>query len=284
MILLDTVTLDTEQANVFIQHLKDMIPSLIDFGFTIVIALIIWFVGTRIIKFVRKIGKRAMDRSNLDEGVKQFLDSFMKFAMYFLLVVIIGTKFGVTTASVIALLGSAGLAVGLAMQGSLSNFAGGVLILLLKPFLVGDYILTESGLEGTVKEIQIFYTRLLTVDGRVVVIPNGKLSDGIVTNVSKMDKRRVDLTVDVTYQANLGEVKKIIKDAFEAEQRRILDEPIDVYVDKLGQSAVSIGVKVWVHTEDYLMMKNYFTEQLKLVLDQHQIEIPYPKMDVMIKQ
>ncbi|MEG0806111.1 MAG: mechanosensitive ion channel [Lachnospiraceae bacterium] len=281
ILLTQTVVKDP---GVLVTHLKGMVPQLVSFGLEVVAAVFIYLIGVKVIKLIRKLFRRGMDRTDMEEGAKQFLDSFAKFALYFLLIVLIGTKFGVTTASVVALLGSAGLAVGLALQGSLSNFAGGVLILLLKPFSVGDYIITESGKEGTVTEIQIFYTRLTTADNKLIVIPNGKLSDGVVTNVSKLETRRVDLSIRVPYQSNLKEVRELMEELIWKETQRVPEMPPEVFVDQLQESSILIACRVWVKTENYWEVKWRLTEQLKELMDKNGIEIPFPQIDVNIQQ
>jgi small conductance mechanosensitive channel len=167
------------------KYLQDLTPSLLGFLVQLMIAVIILLVGSRMIKMLVKMVRRFLERGKVEAGVVSFLSSFVKYALYFVLAMIILGQFGVTTSSVIAVLGSAGLTMGLALQGSLSNFAGGVLILLLKPFVVGDYILDNaSSEEGTVKEITIFYTKLLTIDNKLILIPNGSLSNSSITNYS----------------------------------------------------------------------------------------------------
>ena len=169
----------------FAQYINDNIPALIGFGVKVLLAIIFFFIGRKVIKIIRKLIKRSFERSSADKGVQQFIDSMVKVVLYALLIFSIAAKFGVDTASVAALLASGGVAIGLALQGSLSNFAGGVLILLLKPFVVGDYIIEDSQKnEGTVKEIQIFYTKLSTVDNKTIVIPNGTLANTSLTNVT----------------------------------------------------------------------------------------------------
>ena len=174
-------------------YLEDMLPYLASFAIRVLIAAIIYFIGKKIIKWVRKVLGRALERSGVDKGVRQFLDSATKITLYFILAIAVINQLGVETTSVVAVLGSAGLTLGLALQGSLSNFAGGVLILLFKPFKVGDYIIEDTHKnEGTVAEIMIFYTKLLTADNRIVVIPNGILANSSLTNVTHQKKRRVD--------------------------------------------------------------------------------------------
>lgn len=265
--------------------LKGLLPWFLNFGFQILLAVVVYAVGARIIKFVRKIVRRWMERADADIGVKQFIDSLVKYSLYFILVVIILTFFGVTTASVVAVLGSAGLALGLAVQGTLSNFAGGVLILLLKPFHVGDYIIEDThGNEGTVTEISIFYTKLSTGDNKIIVIPNGSLANSSLTNVTHSEKRRMDLEVGIAYDADLKKAKDILYRLAEEEGDRLKSEEILVFVSELAASEVKIGLRFWVKTEDYWNVRWRLLESIKLSLDEAGIEIPYQKLDVQVKR
>ncbi|MBE5907148.1 MAG: mechanosensitive ion channel [Lachnospiraceae bacterium] len=268
-----------EKSNVFVEYVKGLIPGALDFAVDVLIALLIYIIGVKLISIIRKMIQRMMERSHLDAGVKSFLDSLTKFALYFLLIVFIATRFGATTASVTALVGSAGLAVGLALQGSLANFAGGVLILVMKPFELGDYIITDSG-EGTVMQIQICYTRLLTVDNKMVVIPNGKLSDGVITNVTKMEKRRVDFTYSIAYGEDIKKAKGVIEEIFNADEARIAEDPIEVFVDSLRESDVVLGARIWVKTEDYWTTKFRLQEQILEAFSREGIVIPFPQMEI----
>ncbi len=289
----ETRTLETmEQAaeklkepGVFRSWLESLIPGLLGFALEIVLAVVVYFIGTRIISFARKILRRWLERTEADTGVKQFLDALLKYVLYFILIVIILTLFGVTAASVVAVVGSAGLTVGLALQGSLSNFAGGVLILMLKPFKVGDYIIEDThGNEGTVAEISIFYTRLLTADRKTIVIPNGTLANSSLTNATHSETRRIDIEVGIAYEADLKLAKEILKKQAEAETCRLPEEEILVFVSELGASEVKIGLRIWVRTEDYWPVKWRLTENIKLALDEQKIEIPYQKIDVQMRQ
>ena len=193
-----------EEVSKLTQYINDKIPDVIDFALSVVLALVVFIIGAKLIGWVRKLVKRSLERSSVDKGVEQFVDSMLKFGLYALLIFSIGKNFGLDTTSVAAVLASGGVAIGLALQGSLSNFAGGVLILLLKPFVVGDYIIEDTNkCEGTVKEIQIFYTKLVTMDNKTVVIPNGTLANNSLTNVTAQDKRKLDLKVDISYDADL---------------------------------------------------------------------------------
>lgn len=262
-------------------YLEGMIPSLLGFLVQVVVALLVILIGSRIIKGILKLVKKALVRGKAEAGVVTFLCSLIKYGLYFILAMLVLAEFGIATSSVVAVLGSAGLTVGLAMQGSLSNFAGGVLILMLKPFVVGDYIL-DSGTsqEGTVESITIFYTRLLTADNRLVMIPNGTLSNSSIINVSHMEKRRIDLLVGVSYQADLKKVKEVLRQVAEAEETRLSEEPLDIFVSELGDSAVQMGVRLWVKNEDYWQARWRLTEQIKNALDEHCIPIPYPQLEV----
>lgn len=273
-----------EKTNLFLQYLENSVPALLDFGVKVLLSLLIYFIGVKVIRLVRKLVKKGLDRAGVDAGVRTFLDSLIKIVLYFLMIMLIATRFGITATSVAAILASAGLAIGLALQGSLANFAGGVLILIMKPFIVGDYIVTQTKEEGIVKEIRIFYTSLVTADNRMIVIPNGKLSDGIITNMTTMDKRRVDLSTLISYEADLKQAKILMEQLILAERKRLPEEEFVVFVEALEESGVRITARVWVATADYLEVKWRLTEELKLNLDEHGIEIPYPHMDIRMKK
>lgn len=267
-------------------YVKPLVLGILEFAGQVLIALLILVVGLKLISWIVKKIKAGMEKSGkLEAGVISFLSSLIKYVLYFVLVMILLGQFGVTTGSVVAVLGSAGVAVGLALQGSLSNFAGGVLILLLKPFVVGDYIVEHSnGREGTVSEISIFYTKLVTPDNRVVMIPNGTLSNSSITNNTKMNKRRLDLVVGVSYDADLALVKKVLNEIIAKEEMIIQEDSKDVYVEELADSSVNMGISVWVKTSDYLGAKRKITETIKLTFDEKGIAIPFPQTDVHILQ
>ena len=266
-------------------YFENLVPDLISFGLQVGIAILIYVVGAKIIKAILKMMNRSMERAGTDIGVKQFLSTVIKYALYIILIMIILNLFGIATTSVVALIGSAGVAVGLALQGSLANIAGGVLILLLKPFRVGDYIIEDTNKnEGTVAEISVFYTKLLTIDNKVVMIPNGILANASLTNVSHMDKRRVDLVVGVSYEADIKKTKEVLQKVIEQEPARLKDEEMQVFVSELADSSVNMGVRVWVKAEEYWPAKWRITENVKLALDKNGISIPYPQLDVQIRQ
>lgn len=264
-------------------YFESLVPDLFNFALQVIIAIVVYAVGAKIIKMTVKIVRKALERRNTDIGVIQFLSAVIRYSMYFVLFMVILNLFGIATTSAVAVLGSCGVAVGLALQGSLANFAGGVLILLLKPFVVGDYII-EGANEGTVYEISIFYTKLKTVDNKVIVIPNGNLSNSSLINVSHMDNRRVDVAVGIAYEADIRTAKDILYKVAEEDPARLPDEDIVVAVDNLGASSVDMTVRIWVKSEDYWPTKWRLTENIKYALDENNISIPYQQIDVQIKK
>ena len=271
----------TKEVNGFFRFIEDNIPNIVSFGIKVVLALVFFFIGGKVIKWIRKIVRRSFERTGADTGVTQFVDSMLKFGLYALLIFMIATNFGVESSSVAALIASAGVAVGLALQGSLSNFAGGILILLLKPFVVGDYIaVPQEGIEGTVKEIQIFYTKMATVDNQTVVVPNSILTSNSLTNVRARPERKLDLKVGISYDADMKQAKHIIEEILHRDLSVIQDEEIVVFVSDLADSAVMIGLRAWVKTEEYWAARWRILEQIKTEFDQAGIEIPYNQLTV----
>lgn len=274
-----------EEIGLLEQYLENSFPKLLDFAIDVILAIVVFLVGTRIIKWIVKFIKNSMGRANIEQGVLTFICSLCKYVLYFILVLIILSQFGVTASSVIAVLGSAGLTVGLALQGSLSNFAGGVLILLLKPFVVGDYIIENSdGQEGTVAEISIFYTKLLTPDNKAIMLPNGTLSNSSIVNVTATKKRRLDLRFGVAYDSDIQKVKEILEQVAIADEAILKEEPTNVFVSELMDSYVEMGARGWVKTDDYWTAKWRITENVKLEFDKAGINIPFPQMEVTIKK
>lgn len=266
------------------QYVTDSLPKLLDFAIDVILAAVVFAIGSRVIKWLVKIVKSSMERANVEQGVLTFIGSLFKYVLYFVLVLVILSQFGVTASSVIAVLGSAGLTVGLALQGSLSNFAGGVLILLLKPFVVGDYIIENADkMEGTVAEITIFYTKLLTVDNKAIMIPNGTLSNSSIVNVTAMKKRRLDLLFGVAYDSDIQKVKEILERVAIGDEAIIKEEQTNVFVSELKDSYVEMGTRGWVKTEDYWTAKWRITENVKLEFDKAGISIPFPQVEVTMK-
>ncbi|MDO5590458.1 MAG: mechanosensitive ion channel [Lachnospiraceae bacterium] len=270
-----------EEMSQFMTYLQNHVPDIISFGVKVLFALVFFFVGRIVIRMIRKLVRKSMERSNADKGVEQFVDSLLKFSLYFLLLFTIGTKFGIDASSVAALIASGGVAIGLAMQGSLSNFAGGVLILLLKPFEVGDYIIEDTNKnEGTVKEIQIFYTKLTTIDNKTIVIPNGILTNNSLTNATAKDERRLDLRIGISYNADIKKAKALILDILHEDPAVLSEDEILVFVDDLGESSVVLGARAWTKNEDFWPAKWRILETIKEKMDEKHIEIPYRQLMV----
>lgn len=280
----EVVEMVEKEKNALEKYLEGAIPALLDFAVDVILALVVLFIGGRVIKWILKILRSSMERTNAEQGVVTFVCSLCKYALYFILLLMILSNFGVTASSVIAVIGSAGLTLGLALQGSLSNFAGGVLILLLKPFVVGDYIMENSGKqEGTVSEITIFYTKLLTPDNKAIMIPNGTLSNSSIVNVTAMKNRRLDLRFGVAYDSDIAKVKAILEDIVYNDEAVLKDEEINVFVSDLLDSSVDMGLRCWVKKEDYWTAKWRIVENVKLAFDENGISIPFPQMDVNLK-
>lgn len=269
------------QPNILWNTVKGWTPSLISFGIKLLIAGLIFFIGRRLIKMIQKMLQKSFERAGMEISVMKFLHSLIGFSLNAILIFIIAGQIGVDSASIIAVLGSAGLALGLALQGSLANFAGSILILVMKPFKVGDYIIFSQG-EGTVSMIGLVYTTLMTVDNKSVTIPNGMLANSTVTNVTVMDKRRVDLTVGISYSSDLKIAKEIMEEIYKKHPLILKEEPIAVYVDCLADSSIILGARGWVNASDYWTVRWDMTEQIKLAFDEAGVEIPFNQVDVHI--
>ncbi len=277
--------LDSFNYKVIENLLQELPDKVIRLGIRVILAIVVFFIGTQLIKIVRKILKKSLKRANAEVGVSQFVDSFVKAVLYILLIFIIAGSFGVDAASIVAVIGSAGVAIGLALQGSLSNFAGGVLILLLKPFKVGDYIIEDTNKnEGTVAEIQLFYTKLTTPDNKVIILPNGTLANTSLTNVTACRMRRVDIKIGISYNADIRFAKQVITELLREDEDTLKDREMFVYVDALDSSQVTLGVRCWFMNDDYWEGRCRIIEEIKYTLDECGIPIPYPQMDVHIKE
>ena len=265
----------------FAEYIEEHIPDMITFGIRLAIAVLILIVGRLFIHWVRKSVQRSFAKSGGDAGVAQFTDSMLKFGLYVLLVIIIAGNLGIKLSSITVMFASAGVGISLALQGVLSNFAGGVLILMLKPFTVGDYIIEDTNKnEGTVKEIKIFYTKLTTVDNKTIVIPNGTLTNNSLTNVTAKAERQLDLKVGVSYQSDLKRAKELLEQLLKEHKSILTEEEWRVFVDSLGDHAVILGIRAWVKTEDYWPTRWDLLEQIKLKFDEEGIEIPYNQVTV----
>lgn len=268
-----------------LKNLWNALPEkALDLVIRILLAIVFFIIGAQLIKLVRKVIVKSMKRANAEIGAVQFVDSFLKIALYVVLVLMLAASFGVDAASIVAVLGSAGVAVGLALQGSLSNLAGGVLILILKPFKVGDYIIEGvTNKEGEVKEIQIFYTKLVTGDNKVIVLPNGNLANNTLVNVTEAKCRRLDISVGISYNSDIKCAKEALEEVLQNDPKAMEDRGKLVVVDELADSCIKLLVRCWFLNEDYWEGKWRLTEECKYALDKAGVEIPYPQMDVHVK-
>ena len=242
--------------------LEKIYPKLIDFGGKLLMAIIVYIIGSKVIKFAMKLSDKMMEKSKLDKGVQGFLKSVLKFLLYFVLLVVICGQVGIDTASVITLLGTAGLAFSLALQGSLSNFAGGILILVLKPFTVGDFI-NAQGFEGTVEKIDIFYTTLLTLDNKAVVLPNGTLSNGSIINVTREPMRRLDVKVPIDYSNDIKKATDVLTKVLEKEELRVKEKPVEVIVVEFGDDAIILEIHSWFLKENFAAYRSAVLTDVK---------------------
>ena len=265
-----------EKINEYLEGMSDLI---IVYGGKILLAILVLIIGSFLIKKLKKVIGKALDRKGVDESLKPFLQSVIGALLKIVLFITVASMVGIEMTSFIAILGAAGLAVGLALQGSLSNFAGGVLILLLKPFKVGDFI-EGSGYMGTVREIQVFYTFLTTPGNEEVIIPNGDLSNGAVKNFSFHDKRRIDLTFGIGYEDSIDKAKSILENIIKEDEKVLSDPAPDVFINALADSSVNFTVRTWVKSEDYWNVVNSYSEKVKKAFDAEGISIPFPQTDV----
>jgi len=246
-----------------------------EYGLKIVGAIIIWIIGSWVIKRVKKLLIRAMDKLDYEESLELFLSNLIVWALKIVLVVLILGNLGVETTSFAAILASAGLAIGLALQGSLANFAGGVLILIFKPFKLGDFI-EAQGEMGVVKEIKIFTTKLNTTDNKEIIIPNGTLSNGNILNYSTEKTRRVDISMGVSYDADIKQTKDVLMKVLTDNPKILKDPAPGIHLSELADSSVNYHVRPWVKTDDYWDVYFEVMEGCKIALDAAGIEIPYP--------
>ena len=267
------------------EYMAGQIPAIVGFGLKVVLAIIVFFVGRKLIRWAVKLMKRSMERARLDEGVVQFACSAGKAVLYTMLIFNIAVSLGVTESSVAALLGTAGVAIGLALQGGLANLAGGGLLLVFKPFVVGDYIIQnqQNGCEGTVARIEMCYTTLLSIDNKKIVVPNGTLSNSTIINVTAKETRKLEIKVGISYESNIQKAKEIL-------EKILLEDPdtqgdrseMVVFVDQLADSAVIMGLRVWVPTDSYWPVKWRLNQKIKEEFDAQGIVIPYNQMDIYV--
>lgn len=270
-------------SNTIQDTLRGWAPVGIDLLCRLVAAALIFFVGTRVVKVVHKILKKMFERTELDLSMARFLISVSDAAIYTLTIFIAADKLGIPSASIITLVGSAGIAIGLSLQNSLSNVAGGILLMLIRPFVVNDYIVC-GGFEGRVQNVGLVYTTLLTPDNKKITIPNSTLSNDKIVNVTAQEKRRVDVEVGISYSSDIKLAKDIIQSVFESHPLVLREDGVTVYVSELAHSAVIIGGRGWAKTADYWEVRWDIIESVKEEFDKWGIQIPFNQMDVNIRQ
>lgn len=257
------------------------VPVACDYLLRIALVLMIFFVGRKLIKKIVSLCDQALKRHGMEVTVRRFFCNVINALGYICMLGILLQTVGLTATSLTALVASAGVAVGLALQGSLSNFAGGVLILLMKPFVIGDYIV-QGNTEGTVKEIGLVYTELITADNRLIVIPNGTLIDSSIVNVTATGKRRLELSVGIGYKSDLKKAKEVLIRLGENDPARDPENPVNVFVSELAESSVNLGLHVWVSSSEYWNAKWRLTENIKLAFDEEGIEIPFKQVEISV--
>ena len=257
------------------------VPVVCDYLLRIALVLVIFFVGRKLIKKIVSLCDQALKRHGMEVTVRRFFCNVINALGYICMLGILLQTVGLTATSLTALVASAGGAGGLALQGSRSNFAGGVLILLMKPFVIGDYIV-QGNTEGTVKEIGLVYTELITADNRLIVIPNGTLIDSSIVNVTATGKRRLELSVGIGYKSDLKKAKEVLIRLGENDPARDPENPVNVFVSELAESSVNLGLHVWVSSSEYWNAKWRLTENIKMAFDEEGIEIPFKQVEISV--
>lgn len=266
------------------KFIKTASPVVLNALWHIALALVIFFVGRWLIeKFLSRVALLD-NKTKIDPGVAKFVRSLVRVALWALLIYFIADFLGVPTASFVALLGSIGVTVGLALQGSLSNFAGGLILMFLHPFKTGDYIKTASDIEGTVVEIGLFFTTLRMADNKIITIPNGNLSAGNIINYNVLPVRRLSTTVGIAYEADTARAIELLTALIKSRKPLVNPEKALVYVKELGDSSVVLGLHYWVKTDDYWDEAWSINQAIKDVLDQNGIAIPFNRLDVHVIQ
>ena len=276
------VTADvTKELTRFQRYTQGLIDNALNAGTKVIIVIVLFLIGRYIIKFIRRLIRKSLEKSKVDNGNINFIDATVKVILYILLIGLLAGYFGIETASIVAVLGSAGLTIGLAFQGSLSNFAGGMLILLTKPFKMGDYVVVSGvGAEGTVDDIGMFYTRLKTVDNRSIVVPNSVVSNTTLTNVTFYDVRKLEVIVGVSYKSDIDKVKSVLSNLLDKETFVVHNKEKQIFVNELNSGSIDIGMRFFVKKSEYWASKWKILEDIKKEFDEQGIEIPYNQLDV----
>ncbi|MCT7445796.1 mechanosensitive ion channel family protein [Aliarcobacter skirrowii] len=259
---------------------QNILDTALEYSWSIFLALLIFFVGKWIVnRVVKVLGKLLRKIDGIDEILVKFLENIAYYSLITAVILAALNKLGITTTSFLAILGAAGLAVGLALKDSLGNFASGVMIIIFKPFRVGDFV-TAGGVTGSVSEVGIFNSVFVTGDNQRIVVPNSSITSGSITNVNAFDTRRVDLVVGISYDDDIKKAKDLITNLLTSHEKILVDKGITVAVSELADSSVNFVVRAWVNTPDYWEVRFFLIENIKLVFDKEGITIPYPQQDV----
>jgi len=277
---MDLMTLNAEIVTKYWDYLTNVI---IEYSPRLISAAILFVIGWWTIKLIKKLIMRVMVKREMEPTLSKFLADILIWTLKILLFVTVISRLGVENSSFVAIIGAAGLAIGLSLQGSLSNFAGGVLIIMFKPFKVGDFI-EAQGVSGTVKQIQIFVTQLATVDNQTIFVPNGALSNGTIINYTYATTRRADLTVGISYNSDIKKAKELIFEILNNHPLILKDPEPMVLVKDLAESSINLAVRPWSEIENFFVMRSEVLEQVKNAFDKEGIVIPYPQRDVHINQ
>ena len=251
----------------------------VPWAINIVLALVIFIVGRIVVNIITSIVRTLLDRADMDDILIDFISSILRTALLLFVIIAALDQLGVDTTSLIALLGAAGLAVGLALQGSLQNFASGVMLIVFRPFKAGDFV-EAGGVSGVVEKISIFSTMMRTGDNREIIVPNGSIYGGTITNFSARATRRIDMVFGIGYDDDLKKAQEILRNISDNDDRILKDPEVTIAVSELADSSVNFVVRPWVNSADYWAVKFDFTEKVKLTFDEQGISIPYPQMDV----
>ncbi|MGO4095608.1 small-conductance mechanosensitive channel MscS [Vibrio cholerae] len=264
------------QVNTWLANNSDL---LIQYGVNVISAILILFIGNLVVKGVAGSVANVLKKKEMDKAVVDFIHGLVRYTLFIIVLIAALSRIGVQTASVVAVIGAAGLAVGLALQGSLSNFAAGVLIVAFRPFKSGDYV-EIGGVAGSVDSIQIFQTVLKSPDNKMVVVPNSAVIGGAITNYSRHETRRVDMVIGVSYKSDLQKTKRVLRETLEKDPRILKDPDITIGVLTLADSSINFVVRPWCKTSDYWAVYFDSMQAIKEALDANGIEIPFPQMDV----
>ncbi len=281
----DLMTKGVSFASIINNYIEKFSNGALDLVVRILIACLILVIGFRVIKHVVRISKKVFQKSRMDPALESFLLSTINIGLKVIIIFMAITEIGVATSSVIALLGSAGIAVGLSLQGSLGNIAGGVILLFMKPFQIGDYILEHAtGREGYVESIGIMYTKLRTKDNKAIYVPNGKLSSDSIVNEFQKEFRQEDITVGIDYDENIQRVREVLLAMIDEEEAVIRFQPIEVFVNDFKDSSIEMRIRFWVKAEDYWDCRWRTLENIKNVFDDNGITIPFNQLTIISRE